>query len=249
MIAIPADAAQLLFYLLLALTAFLYASVGHGGASGYLALMALFSLPQQVMKPTALLLNILVSGIAFLQYYRQNGFNTRLFLPLAAASVPAAFAGGLLTLHGALYRQVLGALLVFPAVKLMGWGGTPNPKTKHAPRWQLLLLGAVIGWLSGLIGIGGGVLLSPVLLLSGWANAKTTAGISALFILVNSVSAFGGQWVQGVAVTPQMAALVAAALPGGLAGAYVGANHYSSGMLKKVLAVVLIIASVKLIFS
>lgn len=238
-----------LFYLLLLLTAFLYASVGHGGASGYLALMALFGVPNEVMKPTALLLNILVSGIAFFQYYRQNGFNTRLFLPLAAASVPAAFAGGLLNLHGALYRQVLGVLMVFPAAKLMGRDVASNPKPQPAPLWQLLFWGAVIGFLSGLIGIGGGVLLSPLLLFMGWANAKTTAGISALFILVNSVSAFGGQWVQGVAVTPQIVALVATAIPGGLAGAYVGVNYYSSGMLKKALAVVLLIASVKLIFS
>ncbi|OWY25975.1 sulfite exporter TauE/SafE family protein [Sphingobacteriales bacterium UPWRP_1] len=241
--------AQLLFYLLLILTAFLYASVGHGGASGYLALMALFGVPHEVMKPTALLLNILVSTIAFVQYNRGNNFNMHLFIPLAAASVPAAFAGGLLTISGALYRQILGVMLLFAAARLFFQGSRYQKAVPFPPVWQLLLSGAVIGFFSGLIGIGGGVLLSPMLLFMGWSNAKTTSGISALFILVNSVAGLGGQWAQGIAITPHMAGMVAAAIPGGMAGAYMGAKYYSPEILKKVLALVLLLASGKLILT
>lgn len=237
------------FYLLLAIVAFLYASVGHGGASGYLALMSLFNMPPALLKPTALLLNIIISGLAFVQYYRGGHFHTRLFVPLALASVPAAFVGGLLTVSAGIYRPLLGVLLLFPVIKFMGFGSAPHRPIQPAPRAALLLCGGLIGFTSGLIGIGGGVILSPLLLLLGWAPVKTTAGISALFIWVNSLAALGGQWVQGIYFSPQMLYFVAAALPGGLLGAYVGAWQYSSGLLKKVLALVLLIASVKLIFT
>ncbi len=235
------------FLLLLIPVAFLYASVGHGGASGYLALMALFSFAPEVMKPTALLLNVFVSLIAFIQYYRKGYFSWSLFLPLATASIPAAFIGGYLTLSTSIYRHLLGALLLLPAVRfILPQKNLESPACPMKSGWALFY-GAVIGLLSGMIGIGGGILLSPLLLFLRWSDVKQTAAVSALFIFVNSISGLAGHFQQGMHISASMAAMVVTAIAGGLAGSYFGVFRFNQVVLKRILGLVLILASLKLL--
>lgn len=241
--------AVVLFYLLLFVVAFLYASVGHGGASGYLALMALFSVAPAVMKPTALLLNLFVSLTAFVQFYRGGHFRWRVFWPFAVASIPLAFVGGLVTVDAAVYKKILGVLLLLPIVRFFFFSNTRVEAQKKNNLFLSLLIGGVIGFLSGLIGIGGGVLLSPVLLLLRWADQKQTAAISALFIFVNSLAGLAGQLKTGIRLTPDMFLYVVIAFVGGLCGAYFGALRFRQAILKNVLATVLLLAVYKLLFT
>jgi len=229
--------------------AFLYASVGHGGASGYLALMALFNVAPDVMKPTALLLNLFVSGMAFVQFYRGKHFRWRVFLPFAAASIPLAFAGGLVHVDARTYKIMLGLLLLLPVGRFLFFGNTPAGELKTPARGLSLLIGGVIGFLSGLIGIGGGILLSPVLLLLKWTDQKQTAAISALFIFVNSVAGLGGQFAKGIHFSADMFAYTAVAFAGGTFGAYFGSLRFGQNVLKYLLAAVLLLASYKLLFT
>jgi uncharacterized membrane protein YfcA len=239
---------SVLFLVLLMLVAFLYSSVGHGGASGYLALMALFGFAPEVMKPTALLLNIFVSAIAFLHYFRSGHFFWKLFWPLALTAIPAAYIGGLTTPPAALYKQLLGVFLLITAIRfilpLKPQTTTPNSMN---PYWALLI-GAGIGLFSGMIGIGGGIILSPLLILLGWANLKQAAATSALFILVNSISGLGGLMQQGIHFSPDMLLFVGVALVGGIGGSYFGAFRFNQKTLKISLSAVLLIASLKLLF-
>lgn len=243
------------FYGLLFIVAFLYASVGHGGASGYLALMALFNFTPDVMRPTALVLNLFVSLMSFVQYYRGGYFRWSLFLPLAVASVPAAYIGGLMNLPGNAYKIILGVLLIVTVAWLLwrlkapqhSWPANTEGAVP-AQRWILAgLIGAGIGLLSGLIGIGGGVLLSPLLLILGWANIKQTAAVSALFIFVNSASGLAGQLQKGLHFDGQMAWFVVVAFIGGSIGAYLGAKTFKQPVLQWLLSAVLLVAALKLI--
>jgi len=241
--------AEIIFYIALFLIAFLYASVGHGGASGYLALMALYGVSPEVMKPTALLLNLFVSAVAFFQYYRGGHFRNNLFWPLAIASVPMAFAGGLLTIDASVYKVILGILLVITVVRFLFFTNIHNTELKEPKTWGSVVIGAVIGFLSGLIGIGGGIILSPILLLLRWSNMKQTAAISALFIFVNSLSGLAGQLYSGMKFSGDMISYVAVAFAGGLAGAWLGSLKLKSVALKNMLAAVLIVAAWKLLFT
>lgn len=238
-----------LFYILLFLVAFLYASVGHGGASGYLALMAIFSIAPDVMKPTALLLNLFVSITSFIQFYRGGYFRMKLFLPFALASVPFAFIGGLITVDASVYKQILGWLLLLPVIRFFFFSDIQVKEQKNHSLLLAIGIGAVIGFLSGLIGIGGGIILSPVLLLLRWANMKQTAAISALFIFVNSLSGLAGQLTKGIHFTTDMYLYVIIAFAGGLAGAYFGSVKLKQVMLQYMLATVLLIAAVKLLVT
>ena len=238
-----------LFYGLLFVIAFLYASVGHGGASGYLALMAIFSFSPQVMKPTALLLNLFVSAVSFIQFYRGGHFKWKIFLPLALASVPMAFVGGLITIDGTIYKKILGLLLIIPIVRFLFF---PNIKVEEIKRSNIalsILIGAVIGFLSGLIGIGGGIILSPVLLLLKWTDQKQTAAISAAFIFVNSLSGLFGQLTKGIHFSADMYAYVGIAFVAGLLGAYFGSLKFKQTILKNTLGLVLALAAYKLLFT
>lgn len=237
-----------LFYILLFIVAFLYASVGHGGASGYLALMALFSFTPDVMKPTALMLNLFVSLTSFIQYYRGGHFKLNLFLPFAAASIPMSFIGGSITLHDALYKQVLGVLLLIPVARFIFLQKENSKSLQQGNIIVALIIGALIGLLSGMIGIGGGIILSPVLLMLRWSDMKQTAAVSALFIFVNSLAGLAGQFSKGLHFTSDMYLYVVVAFIGGIAGAYIGAKKISNLYLQYLLAVVLFIASVKLLF-
>ena len=238
-----------LFYGLLFVIAFLYASVGHGGASGYLALMAIFSIAPAVMKPTALLLNLFVSAVSFIQFYRGGHFKWKIFLPLALASVPMAFLGGLITIDGTIYKNMLGFLLIIPIIRFLFFANIKVEEIKKSNIALSVLIGAVIGFLSGLIGIGGGIILSPVLLLLKWTDQKQTAAISAAFIFVNSLSGLAGQLTKGIHFSPDMIAYVAIAFVAGLCGAYFGSLRFKQTILKNILALVLMLAAYKLVFT
>jgi uncharacterized membrane protein YfcA len=239
----------ILFYGLLFLVAFLYASVGHGGASGYLALMAIFSIAPEVMKPTALLLNLFVSLTSFIQFYRGKHFIWKIFLPLALASIPMAFIGGMLVIDASIYKKMLGIFLLIPVARFLFFANTPASELKESNTGLSLLIGAAIGFLSGLIGIGGGIILSPILLFLKWTDQKQTAAISALFIFVNSLSGLAGQLTKGIQFNSNMVWYVVIAFAGGLLGAYFGALKFKQTILKNVLAVVLLLAVYKLLFT
>lgn len=240
---------NLLFHILLFTVAFLYANVGHGGASGYLALMALFGMAPEAMRPTALLLNLFVSLTAFIQFHRGGHFLRRIFLPFALASVPLSFLGGMLHVDAVAYKRILGALLLVPVGRFLFAPNTAREDLRPARTDLSLLIGAGIGFLSGLIGIGGGILLSPILLMLKWTDQKQTAAVSALFIFVNSLSGLGGQLTQGVAFGTEMLLPVAVAFTGGLLGAWTGAFRYGQNALKYTLAGVLALAAYKLLLT
>lgn len=237
-----------LFYLILFVVAFLYAAVGHGGASGYLALMAIYGIAPDVMKPTALLLNLFVSGSAFLQFYRGKHFIKKIFIPLAIASIPMSFVGGMLVIEDHLYKKILGALLLLPVIRLFFFANTERSGLREPNSYISLFVGGSIGLLSGMIGIGGGIILSPVLLLLKWTDQKQTAAISALFIFVNSVAGLAGQFTKGIAFNNNMLLYVVIAFSGGLLGAYFGSSRFNQNVLKNVLGVVLFMAAIKLWF-
>jgi len=238
-----------LFLAILPIISFLYSSVGHGGASGYLALMALFSFAPENMKPTALLLNLFVAGISFYYYYKEGYFNKKLFLVFAVASVPMAFIGGTIEVDASIYKKVLALLLIFAILKMLNVFGKENDQTKEARLWQGLVVGGVIGFFSGLIGIGGGIILTPVILLLHWGNMKEAAAVSALFIWVNSAAGLTGQLSSGVTIEKESFLLVGIALIGGVLGGYYGSKKINNQNLRYILAFVLIIASVKLFFT
>ena len=238
-----------LFYILLFIVAFLYASVGHGGASGYIALMLLYGIAPAIVKPTALLLNLFVSSVSFLQFYRGRHFNWKMFLPFALASIPMAYLGAKMKLNGDIYKIILGVLLLIPVIRLLFFRNTADKELKPANLYLSLLIGGAIGLLSGMIGIGGGIILSPVLLLLKWANQKQAAAISALFIFVNSLSGLIAQLSDGITFSTSMYAYVVVAFGGGICGAYFGALKFNQTVLKNVLGVVLLIAALKLIYA
>jgi len=235
-----------LLFILLLVVAFLYASVGHGGASGYLALMSLFAFPITFMQPTALVLNILVSGISFYFYYREKHFDCKLFYPFAITSIPFSFLGGFITVETHIYKIILATVLLFAVARLLGLFGKPKEDLKPINIPLSLLIGAVIGFLSGLIGIGGGIILSPVILLLGWADIKKSAAVSALFIFVNSISGLFGFVSKGGIIPVSSVKLIAVAVLGGILGGYFGSKKMNTVVLKNVLALVLLIAIFKL---
>ena len=241
--------AIILFYVLLFFVAFLYSSVGHGGASGYLALMALFSISPDVMKPTALLLNLFVASTSFIQFYRGGHFKWKVFWPFAVASIPMAYLGGLVVVDGNIYKKILGLLLLVPIIRFYFFSNSKAIEKRESNFALSVLIGACIGFLSGLIGIGGGILLSPLLLLLKWTDQKETAAISALFIFVNSMSGLAGQLTKGIHFTTDMYTYVIIAFVGGLCGAYFGALKFRQVILKNVLATVLVLAAYKLLFT
>ena len=232
--------------LLLAIMAFLYASVGHGGASGYLAIMAIFAIAPPVMKQTALLLNLGVSLMSFIAFYRQGYFKWNLFWPFALGSIPAAFLGARIPLTDSTYKQILGACLFLAVIRMVVTLNESEPRKLNLGMG--VLAGGAIGVLSGMIGIGGGIILSPLLLLFRWASLKEAAAVSALFIFVNSVSGLAGLKTWIPMDQSQMMYWLAASLLGGFLGARWGASIASNVKVKWILALVLIIASLKLFF-
>lgn len=230
------------------LAALLYSSVGHGGASAYLAVMALAGLPPDVMKPSALLLNVVVAGVAAWWFARAGHLSWPLLWPFAVASVPAAFLGGFLTLPTRWYQVVLGGVLAYAGLRMLLQRRIASEDEAHRPRLAVALgAGAGIGFLSGLVGVGGGIFLSPLLLLLGWAGPRGTAGVSAAFILVNSLAGLAGHILRAPGLPAALPVWAALALAGGWTGARVGSVVLPSGALLRLLALVLLLASVKLV--
>lgn len=236
----------ILIILAIFLVAILYSSVGHGGASGYLAVMALMAVAPEITRPTALTLNLFVASIATVQYYRAGHFSWRLFIPFAAASIPMAYLGGTIQLPMDVYKIVLGVVLLLAAVRL-AWNFAGDDEAKEPPIWLALLIGGVLGLLSGLVGVGGGIFLTPLLLLLHWAKAKTAAGVSALFIFVNSAAGLAGAWDSVPELPRSVWFWIGAAVIGGLIGSTFGAQKMGTLTLRRVLALVLVFAGGKLI--
>jgi len=236
--------------------ALLYASVGHAGATGYIAVMTLFGLDPQVIRPTALVLNVIVALIATAQFWRAGHFRSRLFLPLAAASVPAAAAGGAANLPTAAFEAVVGIVLLFSAVRIFGEArGGPIDTEENAPaasRFTLpftAALGGSLGLLSGLTGVGGGVFLTPALLALRAAPVKQVAAISAPFILVNSLAGLLGGFAAGRLLPPISLAVIGAVVLGGAIGSQLGAFRMSPRVLRMLMGVVLVVAGLKLLMK
>ena len=239
----------ILFAVVLLVCAFIYSSVGHGGASAYLALMALFSFDTVVMKQTALSLNLVVAAISFFQFYRLGFFKLKLFLFLALTSVPTSFLGGMLTLESRMYKIILGLFLLAAVARMLLKPAQRELQIEEEKFnvFGALVIGASIGYVSGLIGIGGGIILSPLLLLLKWADVKNTAGISALFIWVNSAAGLSGQLQSGIQIDDHLFFFIAVVALGAILGGYWGSKSLSFINLEKVLAAVLVAAAVKLI--
>jgi uncharacterized membrane protein YfcA len=233
--------------LLIGAVAFLYSSVGHAGASGYIAVLSLFSVAPAVIKPSALVLNIAVASIGAWQFWKAGHFSWRLFWPFALPAVPMAFLGGYLHLPAHAFKILVGLILLASALRFLF---KPQDDSAVHPPSHLAALptGAGLGLLSGLTGTGGGIFLTPLLLFMRWTHTKTAAAVSALFILVNSIAGLLGN-ISGTRSFPSFAlAFVVAAVLGGTAGSYLGSRRFDPILIKRLLAVVLLIAGIKLLF-
>jgi uncharacterized membrane protein YfcA len=226
--------------------AFLYSSVGHAGASGYIAVMALASLAPAQIKPTALALNIVVASIGTFQFWRAGHFRWRLFWPFALASIPMAFLGGRLDLPADVFRLLVGVVLLLSAAYFF-WNPTVD-EAKDPPSVPVALgVGGGLGLMAGLTGTGGGIFLTPLLLLMKWARTRQAAATSALFILANSIAGLAGNVSSTKNIPAFVAPLVAAVVVGGGAGSWFGSRRFAPATIKRILAVVLVIAGVKLV--
>ena len=227
----------------------IYSSVGHGGASGYLALLSFFAISHQQMASSALCLNLLVAGTAFWAFYQAAHFSWKLTWPFTVASVPFAFIGGLVKISPKVYSLLLAIVLIFAALRLLFQLNKNNFQTGETPPIVIsIVIGGFIGILSGIVGVGGGIFLSPLLLLFNWADPKKTAATSAFFILVNSMAGLAGRLARhGFELTPVLAYMVFSAFIGGIIGSRLGANHFSGKWLRVILAGVLLLAVFKLL--
>lgn len=245
----PSDPGPLAAFLcLIAAAALLYSSVGHGGASAYLAAMALFGVPSAVMKPTALVMNLGVAGLGALRFGAASLVPWRLLVPICAGSIPAAYVGGLVTLPTRSHRLLLGVVLLLAAVRLAmrQRAHALRPRPSALP---LAAIGVFFGFLAGVTGVGGGIFLSPLLILARWEEPRRTAGASAVFILVNSAAALTGHLAGGGSVPAAAVPLTAVALAGGLAGSWLGARRLVPIAIRRVLAAVLVVAGAKLLLG
>jgi uncharacterized membrane protein YfcA len=240
---------------LILLAAALYSSVGHAGASGYLAAMALVGMAPDGMRITALALNVLVATIGAVSYMRAGHFDWRIFYPFAVLSIPAAFIGGALQIPPAIYKPAVGVILLVAAVELgrsaqkAAVTEAGDSRSTSVPVGPGLMVGGAIGLLSGLTGTGGGIFLSPVLLLTGWARTRRTSGVSAVFILVNSIAGLAGTTVSLAALPAGLPVWAVAALAGGVIGTQLGSRWLPVAVLRHLLAAVLVIAGLKLILT
>lgn len=229
--------------------AFLYSSVGHAGASGYIAVMSLFNLAPAEIKPTALVLNVLVASIATWQFWRAGHFSWRLFWPFAVLSVPMAFVGGWIDLPAHAFKVLVGVVLLFSAFRFLFSGSAPD-EVAGEPRPSVAIpIGAGLGLLAGLTGTGGGIFLTPILLLAKWARARSAAAVSALFILVNSVAGLLGNIGSTRSLPTYSLFLAAAAVVGGAMGSHLGSRRLRPVAIRRSLALVLLIAGAKLILT
>lgn len=236
-----------LLIFLIIIVAFFYSSIGHGGASGYLAIMTLYNLEPQALRSSALLLNLFVSGTAFYQYYRKGYFRWNLFYSFAITSIPASFIGGIMSVNPSIYKKLLGISLLFAVFRMTFTFQSNGTLKKNVNIYTALIIGAILGFVSGILGVGGGIFLSPIILLLHWANMKETAAVSAIFIFVNSIAGLSGILSGGFTFYTNILIWVLAAILGGLLGSYFGSMKLSNVVLKYILAVVLTFASIKLL--
>ncbi len=231
------------------LAAWLYSSVGHGGASAYLAMLALTGLPRAIVAPLALALNLIVSGTGWFNYTRAGHFSGRLLLPFVVTSIPAAFLGGLTPLPQWAFKLVLGVVLLLAAARLLFLQKPVTVRPFPEKLWAFgPVIGALLGYLAGLIGIGGGIFLSPLLLFLGWADAKRVSAVSAAFIFLNSASGLTAHILaQRLPSWELLLPLAAAVLMGGTLGSYWGATRFSITLLQRLLGIVLLIAALKML--
>jgi len=227
--------------------AVLYSSVGHGGASGYIAVLALFSVTPAAFKPTALVLNIVVAAIATCSFARAGHFSWRLFWPFAATSIPCSFIGGYLSPPPDIYRPLVGIILLASAWRLISHREHDILALRHPSTPVALFIGAGLGLLSGLTGVGGGIFLSPLLLLLKWGRTREVSAVAALFILVNSSAGLLGHLSSLQAIPPFAPLLAVAALGGGVIGSFFGSRCLPVDAAIKALSVVLTIAGFKLL--
>lgn len=237
---------EYLFILLIVLVAFLYSSIGHGGASGYLALMAIFSVNPEIMRSSALILNLFVAGISFIAYYKGGYFKPKILVPFIITSIPFAFLGASLDINPKVYKIILGLFLFIAVLRIIIFKPQEKTEIEQPPMVPALLIGAGLGFFSGMIGIGGGIILSPLLILLGWANIKQAAAVSAIFIFLNSGAGLLGIVHSGFVGNAQIPVWILAALCGGLIGSFAGSYKFSTIRLTYILAFVLILASFKL---
>jgi uncharacterized protein len=229
--------------------ALLYASVGHAGASAYLAAMALVGAAPETMRPTALVLNLFVATIVIVRFARAGHLPWRSLLPLAAGSIPMAFAGGSVELPGELYRPLVAAVLLVGAWRLATALAPPHDEDRPGvPVLPGVAAGAGIGLLAGLTGTGGGIFLTPLLVLAGWTATRDAAGLSGAFIMVNSISGLAGLLTGGLALPAAVPLWIGVVAVGGLIGSWLGASRFSILDLRRALALVLVLAAAKLVF-
>lgn len=237
-----------LFLILIFLLAVLYASVGHGGASGYLALMVLFNFAPEFLRPSALVLNIFVSSVALFSYFKNGHFQLKLLIPFIVTSIPVAFIGGAITANPKTYKIILSIFLLIAIARMVFQPKNSTNEIRKVNKFGAYIIGIFLGFFSGLIGIGGGIILSPIIILLKWGTVKQTAAVSAAFILVNSIAGLSGQISQGIQLAPDIGYMLAAAIAGGSIGAYMGSFKVTDTVLRYTLSAVLIFASFKLMF-
>jgi hypothetical protein len=229
--------------------ALLYASVGHAGASAYLAAMALVGVAPDAMRPTALVLNLFVATIVVARFGRAGHLPWRALVPVAFGSVPMAFVGGSIDLPGEVYRPLVALVLVAGAWRLAtASASTDEGVGPRVPIVAGVAAGAGIGLLAGLTGTGGGIFLTPLLVLAAWSGARDAAGLSGAFILLNSLAGLAGIAIGGFALPAALPLWVAAVVAGGLIGSWLGAARFSILNLRRALAFVLVLAAAKLVF-
>lgn len=237
---------EILIGICVLLIAFLYSSIGHGGATGYLAVMALFGISSIYMKPSALTLNLFVAGISFVMYYKSGFFRISKLIPFIITSVPMAYLGGATYIEPSLYKNILGVFLLFASLRLLYFSKEKTETSNDIPFLPALIIGAGLGYVSGIIGIGGGIILSPLLILLKWATIKEAAAVSAMFIFVNSGAGLFGQVTSGCELSPFLIFWISAGIIGALAGGYLGSRKLNFSQLRIILGLVLILASFKL---
>lgn len=241
------DSADIALALCMMVGAALYSSVGHGGASSYIALMALFGVAPAVMRPTALVLNVIVASFGSARFIRAGMFRWRTLWPFLIGALPFAFVGGAIKLPGDYYRPLVGVVLLLSALRLL-WPKDLQATTawRDPPIWLSIICGAGIGLLSGLTGTGGGIFLSPLLLFMAWSAPKPASGVAAVFILCNSASGLIGNVSQIAALPPALPLYAGAVIIGGLVGTTLGIR-LAAPMILKALGLVLLVAGAKLI--
>lgn len=242
--------ASVLLIPLIFLAALLFSSVGHGGASAYLAAMALVGIAPEEMRPAALVLNVFVASIAVFKFYRVQAFSWRLFLPLGLAAIPAAFIGGTITLPSQIYKPLIGVVLLLAAWHIFSHAKRLDNEILNKVSTPILVsVGALLGLLSGLTGIGGGIFLSPLLLFFKWEKTKVISGVAAAFIFVNSISGLAGLLLKSPIFSSHLPYWVLAAVAGGYIGAEFGSKRLANPTIRKLLAIVLVLAGGKMIFG